>query len=120
MRSYDFLSAESLAEKIAERINEEGYELLNSNELSGSIGEPDTIYDYLEVGLEDYDFNSSFIVHLSGAAYGGHRKEDIAGRDLSLKVTATCNPIIEKFGLADYELKLNGSLEYDWEDKPTE
>lgn len=112
--SFEFLSDDSLAEKISESVNEDGYDILNSDELSGPMVETETIFQEIELGVEGYDFNNGFEVSMTGHASGHHRKEsDVNGQDLSVQVVATCAPMLGKFGLADYTLKISGSPDYD-------
>lgn len=107
---YDFLSEKSLAEKICEAVNENAYDLLQGDELSGPMAETDTIFDEIELGMDDYDFNVSFTVQMSGYASGSHRNEsDIAGRDLTVNVAAQCDPVLGVLGLQNYELEVSGS-----------
>jgi hypothetical protein len=115
---YELLSGESLAEKIGEKVNEDSYDMLNSEELSGPIAESNTMYEEVELGVENYDFSTGFTVQLLGSASGSHyRESDVPGRDLSINATAYCKPILGKFGLADYELEVKGSLDDYWEDE---
>lgn len=108
----EFLSDESLAESISESINENSYDILSSDELSGAMAETDTIFEEIELGLDGFTFNPDvgFNVKLSGYASGHHRREvDISGRDLSVYVTALCEPVVGRYGLSSYKLEIGGS-----------
>jgi len=107
---YELLSEESLAETISERINIDGYDLLQSDELSGPSAETDTIFEEIFLEMDDFALNVSFDVKLSGYASGSHRREEgIQGQDLTVHVEASCLPVLGSFGLKDYELKITGS-----------
>lgn len=107
---YEILSEESLAETLCERVNENAYDLLQSDELSGPMAETDTIFDEIELGMDGFDFNISFDVQLIGSASGSHRNEaDVRGRDLTVNVEVHCLPILGTLGLKDYELEISGS-----------
>jgi hypothetical protein len=107
---YEILSEDSLAETLCERINENAYDLLQGDELSGPMAETDTIFDEIELGMDEFNFDVSFIVQLIGSASGSHRREsDMAGRDLDINAEAQCSPILGQFGLKDYELEISGS-----------
>lgn len=107
---FELLSDESLAEKISESVNENSYDILGSDELSGPMAETDTVFEEIELGIDDFGFDTAFEVTMSGDASGHHRKEsDVPGHDLSVQVVATCNPTIGKFGLSDYQLEISGS-----------
>jgi len=107
---FDFLSDELLAEKIGEEIDVNGNDIIGSDELSGPMAETDTIFEEIELSVDGFNFNNVFEVSMSGYASGHHRKEpDIGGQDLDVKVVAICTPILGKFGLSKYKLKINGS-----------
>lgn len=107
-----FLSGDALAEDISERVAVDAYELLHSDELSGPMAETDTAFDEIEIGLDSYDFSTSFNVTLTGSASGSHRKESgVPGRSLDVSVVAKCVPKLGKFGLEDYKLEISGSPE---------
>lgn len=106
----DLLSADELAEKICDMVNETSYDILNSEELSGPMAETDTIFDDLEIAVDSFKFNDGFEVSMSGYASGHHRKEDdVIGRELSVNIIASCTPKIGRFGLSDYKLTISGS-----------
>ncbi|MEH6472223.1 MAG: hypothetical protein V7752_13320 [Halopseudomonas sp.] len=110
---FEFLSDESLAEKIGEEVNEHGYDIIGSEELSGPMAETDTVFEEIELSIDDYDFNNGFEVSMSGYASGSHRKESgVRGQDLSVKVIATCVPAVGRFGLSAHELQISGSPDY--------
>lgn len=107
---YELLSDESLAEIISERINTDAYDLLQSDDLSGSMAETDTIFDEIILEMDDFSLNDSFDVKLSGYASGSHRREEgVHGQDLTVHVEASCLPVLGSFGLKDYELEISGS-----------
>ena len=108
--SLELLSPEFIAERISEDVNEYGYDLLASDELSGPIAETDTVFEYIELNVDDFHFDQYFEVRLSGYASGHHRKEsDMPSQDLTVYVTAKCEPLIGKYGLSSEELEISGS-----------
>jgi hypothetical protein len=110
---FDFLSDELLAEKIGEEVNVNGYDIIGSDELSGPMAETDTIFEEIELSVDTFNFNNGFKVSMSGHASGPHRKEpDVGGQDLDVRVVATSIPILGKFGLSGYKLKISGSPRY--------
>lgn len=107
---FKLVSEDSLAEEISERVNEDSHDFLMGDELSGPMAETDTIFDEIELSVEDYNFNTSFDVKLSGYASGSHRREsDVPGRDITVSVEAKCQPVMGYLGLQDYELTVNGT-----------
>ncbi|WP_350628004.1 hypothetical protein [Pseudoalteromonas sp. CAL260-MNA-CIBAN-0059] len=107
---FKLISEDTLAEEISERVNEDSYDLLMGDELSGPMAETDTIFDEIELSVDVYNFNTSFDVKLSGYASGSHRREsDVPGRDITVSVEAKCQPVMGYFGLQDYELTVNGA-----------
>ncbi|MEI8617629.1 hypothetical protein P4S63_11460 [Pseudoalteromonas sp. B193] len=107
---FKLVSEDTLAEEISERVNEDSYDLLMGDELSGPMAETDTIFDEIELSVDVYNFNTSFDVKLSGYASGSHRREsDVPGRDITVSVEAKCQPVMGYFGLQDYELTVNGA-----------
>ncbi|QIZ76821.1 hypothetical protein [Ferrimonas lipolytica] len=107
---FELLSDESLAERISESVNENSYDILDSEELSCPRAESDTVFEDLYLEVERFDLDTAFEVTMSGYASGHHRKEtDMPGQDLSVRVVATCKPTIGKFGLSDYQLEIIGS-----------
>lgn len=107
---FEFLSDESLAERISETVENNSYDILSSEELSGPIAETDTIFEELQLEIEDYKFDTNFEVKVSGYASGYHRKDSgISGQDLEVQVIATCTPTLGRFGLSDYQLQISGS-----------
>lgn len=110
--SLEFLSDESLAEKIAEEICDNKYKILNSDELSGPGAETDTIFEDIQLEMDGFDFNTVFEVRMSGYASGYHRKDtDVRGRNLLVNITATAVPIVGRFGLIEYQLEIRGEPE---------
>lgn len=109
---FNLLSQDILAEEISERINENSYDLLMGEELSGAMAETDTAFDEIELLVDDYNFNTSFNVELSGYVSGSHRKEaGVPGRDITVGVEAKCQPVMGCLGLQDYELDVSGEPE---------
>ncbi|WP_025630300.1 hypothetical protein [Vibrio parahaemolyticus] len=107
---FELLSDESLAERISESVNENSYDILGSDELSGPMAETDTIFEEIYLEVDNFNFDTAFEVKMSGYASGHHRNEaDMMGRDLSVQVVATCKPTVGKFGLSDYQLEIGGS-----------
>lgn len=108
---FELISDESLAEKISESVNENSCDILNSDDLSGPMAETDTVFEEIELEIVNFEFDTVFEVTLSGHASGYHRKEHgMSGQDLSVRVIATCKPIIGKFGLSNYQLDIGGSV----------
>lgn len=105
----EFLSDESLAEKIGETVEGMKYDILSSDELSGAMAETDTIFEDLELEVDSFEFDTAFEVKMSGYASGYHRKETgVSGRDLSVQVTATAAPVVGRYGLLDFQLEVIG------------
>ncbi|MEP6020263.1 MAG: hypothetical protein ABJ251_17455 [Paracoccaceae bacterium] len=112
LEGYEFklLSGDALAEDINERVNIDGFEILQSDELSGPMADTDTQFDEIELAHDHFEFSTSFIVKLIGTASGSHRRDSgVPGQDLDVTVVATCVPKLGKFGLSDYNLKISGS-----------
>lgn len=106
---FKLISEDTLAEEISEKVNEDSYDLLMGDELSGPMAETDTIFDEIELSVDVYNFNTSFDVKLSGYASGSHRREsDVPGRDITVSVEAKCQPVMGYLGLQDYELTVSG------------
>ncbi|WP_397471945.1 hypothetical protein [Rheinheimera sp.] len=105
---YEFLSEDGLIEAISICVNEDSFDILNSEELSGPIAETDTIFEELELEVESYQFKENFSVKFQGYASGPHRKEsDMRGRDLEVRLTAISKPIIGSFGLGELEYEID-------------
>ncbi|MEZ8857688.1 hypothetical protein AB6E16_19600 [Vibrio atlanticus] len=110
-------SDEDIAQTVSERVNEDSYDILSSDELSGARAEIDTIFDEIYLEMSDYEWepNNGLEVRLTGSASGNHRKEsDVRGQDLDVNVTVLCKPIIGRFGLADYEVTEVGGGVHDY------
>ncbi|ETX11659.1 hypothetical protein MUS1_09540 [Marinomonas ushuaiensis DSM 15871] len=106
---FKLVSEDTLVEEISERVNEDSNDLLMGEDLSGPMAETDTIFDEIELSVDSHDLNTSFDVKMSGYASGSHRKEaDVPGRDLTVNVDVTCEPVMGSFGLQDYELTVSG------------
>lgn len=107
---YKFLSEDGLADEISMYVHEDTYDILNSEELSGPMAETDTVFEELELEVQDYQYDENFSVKFHGYATGHHRKEsDIRGRDLEVSVTAITKPIIGAFGFGELEYEIGGS-----------
>jgi hypothetical protein len=106
---FQILSEESIVESVHEDINENQSDIINSEELSGPIAEADTFIEEIELDIIDVEFDPDSGLHivLSGSGNGPHIKEsDVGGRGLSININATCEPILGKYGLKDYELEI--------------
>lgn len=104
--SLELLSAEALAEKIGESINEMQYDVMNSDEVLSAMAATDTIYDSLELEVSEFRFVSDFEVEMTGYARGYHRTEtDVYGQELRVNIKAIATPVIGKFGLSEFKLK---------------
>jgi len=107
---FRLFSGDALANDIAERVNIDSFEILQSEELSGPMAETDTQFDEIELELDHFEFSTSFNVKLIGTASGSHRRESgVPGQDLDVTVVAKCVPKLGKFGLSDYNLKISSS-----------
>ena len=107
---FELLSDSLLAEHINVSVEEDKYGILSSEELSGVMAVTDTIFEGIELEVQDFKFDAAFEVMMSGYASGHHRKESgISGQDLSVEVIATCTAVLGKFGLSDYKLQISGS-----------
>lgn len=105
----DFLSMDGLVEAISMYVDEDTYNILYSDELSGPMAETDTIFERLELVVTDYEFKEDFSVHFHGYASGHHRKEeDMSGRDLEVNLTAIAKPILGSFGFGELEYEIGG------------
>jgi len=111
---YELIYEESLAENIYESINCNSYELLQEYGVISGMAETDTIFEEVnELEVEDYSFDQDkgkFIVKLFGSASGPHRKEsDVPGQGIDIKIRATCNAIIGKFGFSEYKIEADAT-----------
>jgi hypothetical protein len=110
---FELLSGDALANDIAERIDNDRFELLHGEELSGPMAETDTQFDEIELGIDSFEFSTSFTVTFIGSASGSHRRDSaVTGQDLDVTVVAKCIPKLGKFGLSDYKLEISGSPRY--------
>ena len=111
---YELIYEESLAENIYESIDCNSYELLQEDGVISGMAETDTIFEEVnELEVEDYNFDQDkgkFIVKLFGSASGPHRKEsDVPGQGIDIKIRATCNAIIGKFGFSEYKIEADAT-----------
>jgi len=111
--SCEFLSEDGLVDAIASYVHEDSYSVLNSDELSGPMVDANTIFEEIELEVTDYNFDKGFNVEFSGSASGLQRQDShLPGRNLDIWLTATCKPVLGKFGLGeieDYEIGGNVS-----------
>lgn len=107
---YEFLSEDGLVEAISAYVQEDTYNILNSEELSGPMAETDTIFEELALEFQDYLCDENFSVKFHGYASGHHRKEsDIRGRDLEVSVFAITKPVLGTFGFGELEYQIGGT-----------
>ena len=115
--NYDFKFCEEteFKEILRDFANENVFELINNEDLSGLMAESDTIYDefYIEE-LESIEFHedgatATFI----GVANGSHRKEsDIPGRPINFKMEVEASAIFGSNAINEIKIgKVFGNLE---------
>lgn len=108
---YEFLSEDGLIEAISIYVHEDSFDILNSEELSGPMAESDTIFEELELEVQEYKFEESLSVKFHGYASGHHRKEsDMRGRDIAVELTAITKPVIGSFGFGKLEYEIGAAL----------
>ena len=107
---FQILSESGLVEEITNTVEESSYEFLDSDELAGPMAETDTIFEDIELEKQRHEFKQDFSVEFHGYASGCHRREsDVKGRELDVRVRATCKPVIGKFGFGEIEYEIGGS-----------
>ena len=109
----ELISAENLAERLAEDIDINSHELLQAEELSGPMADTDTQFDeiHLSPSKASLIHPLGFEIEMRGYASGKHRNDrNIKGQELKVFVRAICKPVLGKFGLKDYEFdEISGS-----------
>ncbi|RBP79592.1 hypothetical protein EBI01_15335 [Marinomonas rhizomae] len=117
---YKFVNIEELTQLSIELCENNSFDLLESDEVCGTMAESDTIYDevYIE-GAESPDFNDGFTVSVKASASGSHRKEDgIPGRDMNIVAEVYSKARVGKFGLGELEIgDISSNLIDYWEEE---
>jgi hypothetical protein len=111
---YELIHIDTLAEKIREEIEIESYDLLQEEGVISGMAETDTIFDEVdEIILDKYQYDNNhktLCIELSGSASGSHRKESgVPGQSIDIKVEATCNAVIGRYGLGEYHISATSS-----------
>ncbi|HDY7389380.1 TPA: hypothetical protein RRF14_005113, partial [Klebsiella pneumoniae] len=105
---FNFLSGESIAEKIYDDLNNNISIILDEPAVNSAMAETDTIFDDVYVEISSVIFESTLQVALVGNASGTHRKDsEVHGQDISFRGVAECPPVLGKFGLSEYKLVIN-------------
>lgn len=100
---YSFQPEDQIAEIVYEELEENQYDLINHDEMSGAIAETDTIIEEME--FHDYKYellDKELVITVWGHGSGSHRKEDIRGQGIDYIVKANLPVLWGKFGLANY------------------
>lgn len=111
---FKLISGYHLAEECKEEFENNRYDILNLDGVSGAIAESDTIFEDIEdINIEHFDFDKGFHTELSANASGYHyREEGVPGRSMSISVKMQCNVVVGQFGLASIEQgNVNGTLD---------
>lgn len=105
---FNFLSGESIAEKIYDDLNNNISIILDEPAVNSAMAETDTIFDDVYVEISSVIFESTLQVALVGNASGTHRKDsEVHGQDITFRGVAECTPVLGKFGLSEYKLVIN-------------
>jgi hypothetical protein len=74
------------------------------------MAETGTTFDEIELSVDNYNFNTSFDVKMSGYASGSDRRDsEITGRNITVSVEANCQAVMGYLGLQSYELTVSGA-----------
>lgn len=121
---YKLIDKDQAAELGEEFIEDQKFDILTSDWLSGPMAETDTIYDEINInGLESIDAKDGFSMYFSGVASGSHRKEsDISGQDINFLIQVISTPVVGKNGLSKLEKgESSGEVDYgqeeDWQER---
>ncbi len=121
---YKLISEDQVEEICRDFCENNKYEILNDEELSGPIAESDTIYDEVEIDeLDSITFNEGLKVLFSGSASGTHRKEyDVHGRDIEFSVEIKNTLLLGTRALGEFEFGevTGGLVDYNYEGEEAE
>ena len=114
---YKLVTFEELEEASIEFCENNKFEILNHDSLSGPMAESDTIFEEIQIDdAESINFDDGFSARISAIASGHHRKEhDVTGQDLSISVCVKSHVLVGKNALGPLELgDISASLIYDY------
>jgi hypothetical protein len=116
---YKLISEDQVEEICRDICEDNKYEILNAEELSGPIAESDTIYDEVEIDeLDSITFDDGLKVLFAGSASGTHRKEhDLHGRDIRFSIEIKNTLLLGTRALGEFEVgEVTGDLvDYNYE-----
>lgn len=111
---FKLVTEDSLAEYCREDVENNPYDLLNCEGLSGAIADSDTIPEYIDdIHIQKVTFDDDFVTIIGASASGTHRREsDVGGRTISISIEMGCKLLVGRFGLgAIEEFNVDGSLD---------
>ncbi|MFG0770547.1 hypothetical protein ACF8PD_01705 [Vibrio plantisponsor] len=111
---FELVTGDILSEYCREMIENNPYDILNCDGVSGAIAESDTIFEYVEdIAIEDFSFDNGFYVELTANASGEHRREEgVPGRSMTISIKMQCDVLVGKFGLGSIEVvEISGTLD---------
>lgn len=111
---FELVTIDRLAEYSKEEIENNSYDLLNGEGVSGAIAESDTIFEDIDdIHIENSSFVNGFSSKIGASASGTHRRDsDVSGRTMSISIEMQSNVIVGKYGLgAIEESEVIGSLD---------
>lgn len=110
---YKFITEDEVEEVCRDICENNKYDMLQGEELSGPIAESDTIYDEVEIGdLDSIMFDAGLKVVFAGSASGDHRKEhDVPGRDIEFSIEIKNTLLLGTTALSEFEIgEITGGL----------
>ncbi|WP_410525174.1 hypothetical protein [Pseudomonas aeruginosa] len=106
--SHAFVTMEELEELCSNYFQENQYDILSRDELSGPIAESDNIFDEIEfegIGKTSLSNSTGFSAEIEASASGHHRKDsELPGRQISLTVTIKSYIQVGKNALSEFEI----------------
>ena len=117
---YNFVDIEDLSQLSIELCENDSYDLLDYEGVSGAMADSDTQYDEVQIeGLRTSKFDKGFISIINASASGSHRKEsDVPGREMTISVEIKSSVLVGKYALGGLEIEsVNGELVDYWEDE---
>jgi hypothetical protein len=117
---YNFVDIEDLSQLSIELCENDSYDLLDYDGVSGAMADSNTQYDEVQIeGLRTSKFDKGFISIINASGSGSHRKEsDVPGREMSISVEIKSSVLVGKYALGELEIEsVNGELVDYWEDE---
>ncbi|MEZ9179849.1 hypothetical protein AB4129_07760 [Vibrio cyclitrophicus] len=101
----ELVTLDTLSEYSREEIENNPYDLLNDEGVSGAIADSDTYFEDIEdIQIQSSKFVNGFSSKIGASASGSHRRDsDVSGRTMSISIEMESNVIVGKYGLGSLE-----------------